>query len=325
MRGARVAESTTTLVDSKEGTLVIDALLLGNSGMHPTRDRWLSSLLLRCQGELILFDCGEGTQIPWRRFHWGFRRVGAICLTHWHADHIGGLPGVLFSIANAGRTEPINLFGPVGITPIVAGLCVIVPHLPFELRIVELAGGESFGLPGDLTGTCVAGLHGLPVLTYRVDASRARRFDPDRAQALRIPRPLWRPLQRGESVTWSGGSASPDDVLGPPRRGLAVGFVTDTRPVPAHQPFLHEVDLLVCEGTYGDSADAEKAMEWGHLTFAEAAELARDADARELWLTHFSPGMTDPEAWATEANSRFPRTTIGYSGLTATLNYPDES
>lgn len=304
---------------------MIDALLLGNSGMHPTRDRWLSSLLLRCQGELILFDCGEGTQIPWRRFHWGFRRVSAICLTHWHADHIGGLPGILFSIASAGRTEPVDLYGPVGIAPIVSNLRVIVPDLPFELRITELDSGESFPLPGGLVGRCVAGLHRLPVLAYRVDADRAPRFEPARAEALRVPRALWRRLQNGQAVTWTGGSAEPDDVLGPPRRGLAVGFMTDTRPLPIHLSFMHQVDLIVCEGTYGDPSAAEKAAEWRHMTFAEAADLARGANAGELWLTHFSPGMTDPEAWATEATSRFPRTTIGYSGLTTTLNFPDDA
>jgi ribonuclease Z len=272
---------------------------------------------------LILFDCGEGTQIPWRRFHWGFRRVGAICLTHWHADHVGGLPGILFSMANAGRVEPVDLFGPVGIAPIVAGLRVNDPALPYQLRLVELAGGESFPLPGGLRGSCVSGLHGLPTLAFRADAARARRFDPDRAEALGVPQPLWRQLQNGESVTWAGGTASPDEVLGPPRRGLAVGFVTDTRPLPAHRPFLQEVDLLVCEGTYGDPADAEKAVEWGHMTFAEAADLARDAGARQLWLSHFSPGLTDPDAWVTEATDRFPETTIGFSGLTTTLNFAD--
>lgn len=303
---------------------MIDVLLLGTSGMHPTAERWLSSLLVRCQGELILFDCGEGTQIPWRRAHWGFRRVAAICLSHWHADHIAGLPGILFSLANAGRTEPVSLYGPTGITPIVAGLRVIAPVLPFELRVVELADGETFPLPAGITGRALLGKHGLPSLAYRLDLARAPRFDAERTRELGIPQHLWRPLQHGQPVRWEEGEVQPADVLGPPRRGLSLAYVTDTRPLPAHVPFLADVDLLVCEGTYGDPEDGPKAAEWTHMTFAEAATLAADARAHQLWLTHFSPGLQDPNAWLGEATSRFPETTIGYSGLSTRLSFSDE-
>jgi ribonuclease Z len=303
---------------------VIDVLLLGTSGMHPTADRWLSSALLRCGSELILFDCGEGTQIPWRRSHWGFKRVSTICVTHWHADHIAGLPGVLFSIANAGRIEPVTLYGPVGIGRIVAGLRVIAPHLTFPLDVVELEHDGTFRLGDELTGRVVLGEHGVPSLAYRLDLRRARRFNRARAEGLQIPRQLWRTLQHGQDVTWEGGSAAADDILMPPRPGLAFGFVTDTRPLGVHRELMRNVDLLVCEGTYGDSMDAVKAQEWGHMTFAEAATLAREAEARHLWLTHFSPGLKDPEEWLPEATAVFSETVVGYSGLTTTLSFPDE-
>src|SRR5690242_6770675 len=117
-----------------KGWTVIDTLLLGTGGMSPLPDRWLSALLVRCRGELILFDCGEGTQIVWRCFGWGFRRLGAICISHTHADHIAGLPGLLHSIANAGRTEPVALYGPPGTAVVVAGLRTIAPWLPYELQ-----------------------------------------------------------------------------------------------------------------------------------------------------------------------------------------------
>ena len=276
---------------------MIDVLLLGTSGMHPTADRWLSSVLLRCGSELILFDCGEGTQIPWRRSHWGFKRVSTICITHWHADHIAGLPGVLFSIANAGRTDPVTLYGPVGIGRIVTGLRVIAPHLTFPLEVVELEHDGTFRLGDDLTGRVALGEHGVPSLAFRLDLHRARRFDRAKAEAQAIPRRLWKTLQQGQDVAWEGGMATADDILMPPRPGLAFGFVTDTRPLDVHRDLMRNVDLLVCEGTYGDPADAAKALEWGHMTFAEAATLARDAEAKRLWLTHFSPGLKDPEDW----------------------------
>ncbi len=297
---------------------MIDLLLLGTGAMQPLPDRWLSSLLVRVDGELVLFDCGEGTQIPWKTFGWGFRRLGAICLSHWHADHIAGLPGLLHAVANAGRTETVHLVGPVGIARIVAGLRVIAPHLPYELAVRELADGEAFPLPGGLAGRAIIGLHrDVPCLGYRVDLARARPFDPGAAVALGVPQPLWGRLQRGEPVTWSGGRATPEDVLGAPRRGLAFGYLTDTRPLPTMAPFFADVDLLVCEGTYAE--DAAKATRHGHMSFAEAAAIARGAGAGALWLTHFGAAVSDPAADLHHATAVFPRTVPGYSGLTASL------
>ncbi len=300
---------------------MIDLLLLGTGGMLPLPNRWLSSLLVRCDGELTLFDCGEGTQIVWRNFGWGFRRVGAICFSHTHADHIAGLPGLFHTIANARRTDPLTVFGPLGIVEVVRGLRVIAPWLPYEVRVVEVAEGSAFPLPGGMTGRVAAGDHALPVVAYRVDLPRSQPFSAARAEALAIPKRLWRSLQAGEPVRWSEGAASPEDVLGPPRRGLSFGYVTDTRPVPAFPNLLQEVDLLVCEGTYGDPEDAPKARANQHMTFREAATLAAEARAGHLWITHFSPGLDEPEAFASEATDRFPATTIGFSGLQTTLSF----
>ncbi|HLL50566.1 MAG TPA: MBL fold metallo-hydrolase, partial [Thermomicrobiales bacterium] len=147
--------------------------------MLPLPRRWLSSLLVRVEGRMTLFDCGEGTQIAWRESGWGFRRLDAVCISHTHADHIAGLPGLLHAVANAGRTELIDVFGPVGTTEVVQGLRTIAPVLPFDVRVIELAGGEQFPLPGELQGACIAGDHALPVLAYRVDLSRGRAFLPD--------------------------------------------------------------------------------------------------------------------------------------------------
>lgn len=302
---------------------MIDVLVLGTGAMLPLPNRWLSSFVIRCRGELILFDCGEGTQISWRQFGWGFRRLSAICFSHWHADHIAGLPGLLHTLANADRTEPITIFGPSETARVVAGLRVIAPELPFEVNVVELASGDTFSLPAGLEGKVLEGDHRVPVLAYRISLDRARRFRPERAEELEIPRRYWQALQRGQSVKWSERRAIPDDVLGPPRKGISFGFATDTRPTAEMGPFFSGVDLLITEGTYGESDHVVKARRNKHMTFEEAATIARGADARSLWLTHFSPAMDDPDAFLNHATAIFPHTTIAYTGLTTSLTFDD--
>lgn len=303
---------------------MIDVVLLGTGGMLPLPSRWLSSVLLRADGDVTLFDCGEGTQIAWREAGWSFRRLGAICISHTHADHIAGLPGLLHAVANAGRTEPIDLFGPRGTARVVEGLRTIAPYLPYAVRVTELESGAAFPLPGGLDGRCVSGEHGLPVLAYRVDQPRRAAFLPERARALGVPMNLWRTLQGGEPVAWEGGEATPDQVLGPPRPGLALAYVTDTRPLDSIVELARDVDLLICEGTYGSDEDQPKAIRNAHMTFREAATLARDAGAKQLWITHFSPALDDPASFAGNASAIFPETTIGVDGLTTRLSFAEE-
>ncbi len=303
---------------------MIDAVLLGTGGMLPLPGRWLSSLLIRTNGALTLFDCGEGTQIAWRTTGWGFRRLEAICISHTHADHIAGLPGLLHAVANSERMEPINVYGPIGIVSVIQGLRTIAPDLPYDVVVNELSGDEGLSLPGGLVGTCAAGDHSLPVLAYRAALRRAREFLPNRARRLGVPVELWQHLQRGQPVTWNGGSASPGQVLGPSRRGLSVAYITDTRPASGLVALASDVDLLVCEGTYGSDDDRPKAVRNRHMTFGEAAELARDANASHLWITHFSPALDDPDAFSANAKAHFPATTIGHDGLTTSLAFSDD-
>jgi ribonuclease Z len=309
---------------SEDGLTMIDVVLLGTGAMMPLPGRWLSSLLLRANGELVLFDCGEGTQIAWRTAGWSFRRLAAICISHTHADHVSGLPGLLHAVANADRTEPVDLYGPPGTAQVVRGLRVIAPFLPFELRVTELVGGEAFDLPSGLEGTCAAGFHALPVLGYRVSQKRNRQFLLERARELEIPVELWRNLQDGKTVLWSGQEFIPEQVLGPTRAGLAIAYITDTRPTPELTNLARNVDLLVCEGTYGSDEDLAKAARNTHMTFSEAAELARKAGARSLLLTHFSPALENPFPFAPLARSVFPNTTIGTDGYTTSLKFSDE-
>jgi ribonuclease Z len=302
---------------------MLDLILLGTSGTVPLPDRPLSAVLGRLGPELILFDCGEGTQVSVRRSGWGFRALSTICLSHMHGDHVGGLPGMLLSVANAGRSEPMDLFGPPGTRDVVAGLRVIARRLPYELRIHELETSEGIAWNGATLATLAVD-HSAPCLAYRIDVPRARRFEPARALAAGVPISNWKRLQHGESVAVNGRIVTPDEVLGVERTGIRFGYVTDTRPTPEMRAFLARANLLVIEGTYGDPADAENAVGNKHLLFSEAAEIGRSAQVEQIWLTHFSAKLLQPERYAHEATRISPATTIGYEGLTTSLRFGDE-
>lgn len=302
---------------------MIDLLLLGTGAMIPLPTRWLSSLLVRVDGSLILFDCGEGTQIAMRNHHWGFRKLDAICITHHHADHVAGLPGLFYTVAAAGRTEPLHIWGPPGTIDIVTGLRVIVPGLPYDMIVHEVEGGDQFELPGGLRAEVAWGHHRVPVLGYRIEKPRDPAFDPAKAEALGIPKPLWGRLQKGETVTVEGREITPPMVRGPEREGVSFALTTDTRPTEALVELARGVDLLISEGTYGEDDDADAANEWGHMTYRQAATQAAAAEVGALWLTHFSASMNEPEEYAANARDVFPNTTIGRAGLTGQLIFDE--
>lgn len=303
---------------------VIDICLLGLGGMMPLPKRWLSAMLLRSERDVVLVDCGEGTQISWRYSNWGFRPVNAIVLTHFHADHVAGIAGVLFMIAHSGRTEPLTILGPTGTYKIIEALTIVVPALPYTVHIIELGDGDTYTLPGGLELNTLKVDHRIPCLAYTFTRHRSPRFNAERARDLNIPITMWSLLQAGESVDVEGQRVTPEQVLGPPRRGLKIGYVTDTRPTTDLPRFVHEADLLVCEGTYGDPELRQRALERGHMVFDEAAAIAREAHVRRLILTHFSPSMMDPETYLPRAREIFPATDIGRQHETITLSFDDD-
>ncbi len=300
---------------------MIDICLLGTCGMMPMPGRWLSCALVRCGATLTLFDCGEGTQVPWKSLGWGFRQLGAICLTHMHADHVAGLPGVLFMVAHAGRTEPLDIFGPPGTIYVVEGLRRIAPELPFPVRMHELKSGEQFDLPGGLRGSCAVASHGIPCLAYRFELGRRPIFRPEQAQALGVPLQHWSRLQRGETVEHNGQIITPAQVLGAARRGISVAFITDTRPTSALSTFVRDVDLLICESMYDDPEDLPLAQAHAHMLAEEAARLAQLAGAHALILTHFSPKINDVTIAEKTAQRVFTNTRSARDGVIVTLDF----
>ena len=300
---------------------MIDVMLLGTGSMVPLPNRWLSSAMLRVEKSLILLDCGEGAQVAMRLRHWGFRKLDAICLSHLHADHVAGIPGLLHTLANAGKTDPLMIHGPVGTIDVVQGLRTIAPYLPYDLIVHELADGDEVDGPGGVRIRVAEGVHRVLVLGYRFERPRSPRFSPERARSLGVPVGEWSVLQRGEKIAVDGREIEPSEVMGEARPGVSLGFVTDSRPTDGIRELVRGVDLLISEATFGSDDDAAKAERRGHMTFREAATLARDAGVGHLWLTHFSAGMDDPESWRGNAASVFPHVTVGYAGLEATLAF----
>ena len=302
---------------------MLDVCLLGTGGMMPLPYRWLTALMIRFNGSQLLIDCGEGTQIAMKEKGWSFKPIDVICFTHYHGDHISGLPGLLLTMGNADRTEPLTLIGPKGLERVVNSLRVIAPELPFELKFIEITEPEqSFELNGyRLTAFRVR--HNVICYGYTIEIDRAGKFDVQRAMEQEIPKEYWKHLRRGENLELEGRKLTPDMVLGPPRKGIKLTYCTDTRPTDSIRQHAKGSDLFICEGMYGEKEKAAKAVEYKHMTFYEAAEIARDAEVKEMWLTHYSPSLTRPEEYMDDVRTIFPRAIAGKDRMTTELDFPE--
>ncbi|MDD6213402.1 MAG: ribonuclease Z [Clostridiales bacterium] len=303
---------------------MLDVCLLGTGGMMPLPYRWLTSLMLRYQGSQLLIDCGEGTQIAAKKSGWSFKPIDVVCFTHYHADHISGLPGLLLTMGNAERTEPLLFIGPKGLERVVNALRTIAPELPFPLKFMELTEKEH---DIEVNGMHIHAFrvnHNVVCYGYSVEIHRAGKFQVEAARSLGLPVQFWNPLQKGRTVEYEGRIYTPDQVMGAARRGLKVTYCTDTRPMPVIAKAAEGSDLFICEGMYGEPDKQEKAVEYKHMTFYEAAKLAREADPGELWLTHYSPSLNHPEDYLDGARNIFERTYLGKDGKKRTLNFDEE-
>ena len=303
---------------------MMDICLLGSGGMMPLPNRFLTALMMRYNGHSLLIDCGEGTQVALRKRGWSFKPIDTVCFTHYHGDHISGLPGLLLTMGNAERSEPLLMIGPKGLERVVGCLRVIAPELPFEIRYHELNENEETIDLGQYRLKAFKVLHSIPCYGYSVEIDRAGRFDAERAKQQQIPLPYWNRLQKGETIEAEGRRFTPDMVLGPPRKGLKMTYVTDTRPTEAIVRGAAGSDLFICEGMYGEPDKKENAYANRHMMIMEAAEMARRAGVSEMWLTHYSPSMVHPEEFLEEARTVFPGTILGKDGKTVTLTFTEE-
>ncbi len=302
---------------------MLDICLLGTGGMMPLPYRWLTAMMVRYNGSTLLVDCGEGTQIAIKEKGWSFKPIDTICFTHYHGDHISGLPGLLLTMGNAERTEPLTLIGPRGLERVVNALRVIAPELPFKLIFKEVTEQEQTFQMNGYRLKAFRVNHNVTCYGYSVEIDRAGKFDVERANAAQIPQKYWGTLQKGETVNTGEVIYTPDMVLGPQRKGLKVTYCTDTRPTDLIRKNAAGSDLFICEGMYGEKDKIKKAKEYKHMTFYEAAEIAKTADVGEMWLTHYSPSLTRPEEYMDEVRKIFPRSIAAKDGRTVELVFQD--
>lgn len=303
---------------------MLDVCLLGTGGMMPLPNRWLTACYTRFNGSALLIDCGEGTQIALKQAGWSCHDIDVICFTHFHGDHISGLPGMLLSMGNADRTEPVTLIGPKGLESVVNKLRVIAPELPFELKFIELENSEE---QIEINGYIIKAYkvsHNITCYGYSQIVKRAGKFIPEKAKENDVPMKLWSRLQKGEIIEFEGKTYTPDMILGPERKGIKLTYCTDSRPVPSIVEAAKGSDLFICEGMYGEPGMEAKAKEHRHMTFTEAATLARNASVNELWLTHFSPSLVRPKEFVGHAREIFRNTKVYKDGTAKVLEFPEE-
>lgn len=291
----------------------LEVYILGTSGMMPLPNRFLTSVLIRREGELMLFDCGEGTQVSLKKLNLKWKKISRIFISHMHADHVTGLPGMLMLSSQVDRIEPLHIYGPAKIKEYIdANRTILDMYINYEIIVhpVEpgtVCQGEGFTIEAFRLN------HTKPCMGYSlIEEDRPGRFFPEKAHALKIPvGPLWAKLQNGESITLEDGTEiSPEMVLGERRKGRKFTFITDTAYDPQYSKFAADADLLICEGMF-DSSLEESAADKKHLTSQQAGRLARHAEqVKQMGLIHYSPRYTDRELSKLlhEARDEFPST-----------------
>lgn len=306
----------------------MEAFILGCGGMMPLPYRHLTSVLLRRDGDLFLFDGGEGTQVSLKRLNLKWKKIDAIFVSHTHADHVTGLPGILMLSSQVDRTEPLYIYGPPKIKEYIeTSRSVLDMYINYPIIVKEITApcvvhsGKDFyirAFPLDHTKTCVG---------YTLEElDRPGEFNPQKARELGVPcGPLWSQLQNGNEVQSTDGSiVKPEQVLGEKRSGRKFSFVTDTLYKPNIAEEVKGSDLLICEGMF-EKALLDQAKEKKHMTAEQAATIARDANVRRMCMIHYSPRYTDKDLHVLleEAQAIWPQAELSHDRMQIDIPFVD--
>ncbi|MFX1563977.1 MAG: ribonuclease Z [Promethearchaeota archaeon] len=287
-------------------------VFLGVGGGMPSQIRALPAVALKLNGQIILWDCGEGTQMQLQRVRFSLQRITEIFISHLHGDHVLGLPGLLSSMALLRREKPLAIFGPPGIKAFVEKTLTLTHVQPeYEITTREIRRGV-ISRHTRYTMECLPAIHSVPAFSFVLRiADTPGKFNPIKAQSLGVPKgPLWKQLQLGKSVKMPAGKIiRPSQVLGPPSKGVSIAYSGDTKPNPKFAKAAHGVALLIHDATFS-MEHTEKADEYGHSTAAQAAEIAKQAKAQQLALVQISPRYETNEKHEKEAQEIFPKSFV---------------
>ena len=307
---------------------MLTVTLLGTAATLPQPDRALSAAVFSAGGRSILLDCGEGTQLALHRHHVNPMKLTLVALTHYHGDHILGLPGLLQTLDTMGRTRPLYITGPEeGHEAILGAILTLADALAYPVTFLPTP-PEGLSLhnldpkwPSEALLTAFPTRHRIASQGYALHLRRMRRLYTDKAAAMGVPKPMWRTLQSGQCVTVGGRTIHPESLCGPERPGLTAVFTGDTAPCETVEQAARQADLLIMDATYADERHDDKADLYGHSTFTRTAQLAQRAGVKQLWLTHYSAMITDPEEHLAAAQAYFPDTACGTDGKTVLLTF----
>lgn len=306
---------------------MLDFYFIGTSGKVPQLHRRLTSAMLRADGDITLIDAGEGTQLGISKSGWSAKSISTILITHLHADHVLGLAGVLLQIHNSGRTDRIIIAGPKGVKRYVNSLYLVLPTLKYPIYFIELTGDSDFILANTLEIDAFKLNHSVSCYGYSFYFRHFGKFNVEKAKT--VPKRSWGELSKGFATRdFNGVKVKNDQILGPERKGIKVTYVTDTRPTESIVEYAAYSDLFVCEGMYIGSGETEERdninkIKNYHMTFLEAATLAKHAHVSKLMLTHFNPSLQYPSSHLSDAREIFPETYAASDNLL--LNFAFES
>ncbi|WP_024859305.1 ribonuclease Z [Ruminococcus flavefaciens] len=302
-----------------------DICLLGTGGMLPLKDRFLTSLYAEYNGKAVLIDCGEGTQVAIAKHGLKMSKIELLLITHCHADHVTGLPGLLLSIGNSSRTEPLDIAAPESCLSVIGSLMSVCGALPYEVRLHGLPEDKPYEFAAEMIDPMLK-IRTLPLshrvscLGYSLSLERKPEFQPQNAKALGIPVEYWKRLHAGETVTLSDGrSIAPEAVTGEKRPPIKITYTTDTLPIAELKDLAESSDLFICEGMYGSSDKKESMNEKCHMLMQDACSIAAAANVKRLWLTHYSPAEKEPSVYEEELREIFPQVTVTEDGAKITL------